>query len=252
MLYTYFDVETSGLDTMNDDVLSFSYMLADENLRVMRAETLYFWKEGVTKWSQQAYEVHGLSKEFLRQYADDYDKNLRKMYIAMSYSALVGFNSGWIGNDGLIHGFDYSICKQFLIRNGLYEPKVLEFNDVMKMAGRRIKCTALFDKLGLSRELAEAYTNVYFGEDAKAHNSAYDVVMTAMEFQAMYSAANKGIDMTYEMDSSGDSEYKLEFNDEGALLVRDAYTDEVVTIDEFKRANITMFTKMMENPAAYM
>lgn len=63
MLFTYYDTETSGIEK-DCDVLSFSYMLADENLRVERAETLYFWKEGRTKWTQDAYKVHGLSKEF--------------------------------------------------------------------------------------------------------------------------------------------------------------------------------------------
>ena len=80
MLFTYFDIETSGLES-DADVLSFAYMLATENLEVKRAETLYFWKEGVTKWSEEAYEVNGLSKEFLRQYESQYEDNLKKLFI---------------------------------------------------------------------------------------------------------------------------------------------------------------------------
>lgn len=44
MLYTVFDVETSGLER-GCDVLSFAYALTDESVGVKRAEVLYFWKE---------------------------------------------------------------------------------------------------------------------------------------------------------------------------------------------------------------
>ena len=90
MLYTVFDVETSGLER-GCDVLSFAYALTDESVGVKRAEVLYFWKEGVTQWTEEAYEINHLSKEFLRQYEADYEKNLQKMYIVLSMGHLVGF-----------------------------------------------------------------------------------------------------------------------------------------------------------------
>lgn len=45
MLFTYYDTETSGKEK-DCDVLSFSYMLADENLRVERAETFVLLERG--------------------------------------------------------------------------------------------------------------------------------------------------------------------------------------------------------------
>lgn len=112
MLFTYFDVETSGL-RVGSDVLSFSYILGTEDMNVKRAETLYFWKEGLTQWSQEAYEVNGLTKEFLREHEADYEKNIKKMYLVLSYGDLVGYNSGHINKDGVIVGFDFLLLRIF-------------------------------------------------------------------------------------------------------------------------------------------
>lgn len=189
MLYTFFDTETSGLDR-NCDILSFSYMLADEDLNVKKSDTLYFWKEGVTQWTEEAYAVNGLSKEFLRQYAGDYERNIKKMYLILSYASLVGYNSGWLDVQGVIHGFDFPKCKAFLYRNNMPEPKPLDFVDVMKLTEfkyrKRYKLQTIFDVAGLSRGMAEAFTGMYFPDKAEAHASGYDVACTALLFNKYY------------------------------------------------------------------
>ena len=253
MLFTYFDIETSGLES-DADVLSFAYMLATENLEVKRAETLYFWKEGVTKWSEEAYEVNGLSKEFLRQYETQYEDNLKKMYIVLSYADLVGYNSGYVGKDGMVHGFDFPRCQSFLIRNGLYEPKVSGFYDVMRMLGKRVKLDVAFEKYGLSPSLADTFNRVYFKTDSVSHVASYDVVRTAMLFQQLYNEQESSTSATFyeEMEQRSEDEYKLFFNSLGELMVRNLYDNTEYSINDFKEKDTSMFEKMMANPASYM
>lgn len=261
MLYTFYDVETSGLEK-GCDVLSFSYMLADENLVVKKAETLYFWKEGVTQWTEGAYAINGLSKEFLRGYADQYETNLKKMYIAMSYGDLVGYNSGYVGAEGLIKGYDFPVCKSFLLRNGLYEPTVLGFYDVMHMCGQiykhRWKLQKEFEVHGLSRELADAYMGIYFGTEGHAHESAYDVVCTAMLFQSLYEAGHISRDnqasasFLADIEERGIGEYKIAFDGNGLIVIQDTYEDVEISAADFSAQHPKLFDTMMENPSVYM
>lgn len=262
MLFTFYDVETSGLES-GCDVLSFSYMLADESLNVKRAETLYFWKEGVTKWTEDSYRIHGLSKEFLRQFEKDYDRNLRKMYIAMSYADLVGYNSGYFDAEGIVHGFDYTRCKSFLLRNGMPELTVLGMYDVMRIYKaayhpQQSKLQSIFDASGLPRALADAFTQAYFGGSGKAHESAYDVVCTALLFQKLF---NEGqvletpsviMNLDEDIEERGLNEYQLFFQADNSLAVRNTYEDTVMCLSEFQKRYPELFSKMMLNPNAYM
>lgn len=261
MLFTYFDVETSGLH-VGCDVLSFSYILGTEDMNVKRAETLYFWKEGVTQWGQEAYEVNGLSKEFLRQHEADYDKNLKKMYLVLSYGDLVGYNSGHINKEGIITGFDFPVIKDFLERNHLYTPQVLGFYDVMHIGQvvykQRLKLQTMFDKIGCSREIADAMMAVYFNRQAKAHDAAYDTVCTSMIFQKLCEEGyirpgEKGVaNLLEDVGERGLEEYRIEFDADKGMLFVDTYEGTVYTASEFLEKFPKLFDEMMANPSTYM
>ena len=190
MIYTVIDIETSGLSRENADVLSFSYALTDGK-EILAADTLYFWADGI-KWNQESYQIHGLSKEFLSQYKDDFDKNLRAMFSVIQDSILVGYNSGYIDKFGVLHGFDYQIIKNFLLRNMLDFPIPSSFVDLLKIARSREtnapnkKLQSMVDYYGVSREeIARVNNTVYPGSKAVAHNSGYDVVCTAYVLKEM-------------------------------------------------------------------
>lgn len=190
MIYTVIDIETSGLSRENADVLSFSYALTDGK-EILAADTLYFWTDGM-QWSQESYEIHGLSKEFLSQYKDDFDKNLRAMFSVIQDSILVGYNSGYIDKFGVLHGFDYQVIKNFLLRNMLDFPIPSSFVDLLKIARSREtnapnkKLQSIVDYYGVSREeIARVNNTVYPGSKAVAHNSGYDVVCTAYVLKEM-------------------------------------------------------------------
>jgi len=190
MIYTVIDIETSGLSRENADVLSFSYALTDGK-EILAADTLYFWTEGM-QWSQESYEIHGLSKEFLSQYKDDFDRNLRAMFSVVQDSVLVGYNSGYMDKFGVLHGFDYQVIKNFLLRNMLDFPIPSSFVDLLKIARSREtnapnkKLQSIVDYYGISREeIARVNNTVYPDSKAVAHNSGYDVVCTAYILKEM-------------------------------------------------------------------
>ena len=190
MIYTVIDIETSGLSRENADVLSFSYALTDGK-EILAADTLYFWTDGM-QWSQESYEIHGLSKEFLSQYKDDFDKNLRAMFSVVQDSVLVGYNSGYMDKFGVLHGFDYQVIKNFLLRNMLDFPIPSSFVDLLKIARSREtnapnkKLQSMVDYYGVSREeIARVNSTVYPGSKAVAHNSGYDVICTAYVLKEM-------------------------------------------------------------------
>lgn len=190
MIFTVIDTETSGLSRENADVLSFSYALTDGK-EILAADTLYFWSDGI-KWNQESYQTHGLSKEFLSQYKDDFDKNLRAMFSVIQDSILVGYNSGYIDKFGVLHGFDYQVIKNFLLRNMLDFPIPTSFVDLLKIARSREtnapnkKLQSMVDYYGISREeIVRVNNTVYPGSKAVAHNSGYDVVCTSYVLKEM-------------------------------------------------------------------
>lgn len=190
MIFTVIDTETSGLSRENADVLSFSYALTDGK-EILAADTLYFWSDGI-KWNQESYQIHGLSKEFLSQYKDDFDKNLRAMFSVIQDSILVGYNSGYIDKFGVLHGFDYQVIKNFLLRNMLDFPIPSSFVDLLKIARSREtnapnkKLQSMVDYYGISREeIVRVNNTVYPGSKAVAHNSGYDVVCTSYVLKEM-------------------------------------------------------------------
>lgn len=261
MLYTIFDTETSGLES-GCDVLSFAYMLTDENLDIKRAETLYYWKEGVTKWTEEAYQIHGLSKEFLRQYEADYETNLKKMYLVLSYSELVGYNSGRLNKEGLVVGFDFAVCKNFLMRNDLYEPTPLNFYDTMIMYRRIYKHqTSLqkaFDEQGLPRDLADTFMEVYYKSKAGAHDAAYDTVCTALLFNKMYVDGHLNldskppIDLLHEVDTLELEDYKIYFDELDGICFKNTTDETIMSATDFCKKYPVLFDRILANPLAYM
>lgn len=261
MLFTVGDVETSGLD-VHCSVHSFSYVLMDEWLSVKRAETLYFWKEGETKWTEEAYAVHGLSKEFLRQYEDQFEDNLKKMYIVLHMSDFVGYNSGYVGSDNLLHGFDLQVCRNFLENFGLPVPVPVGMYDVMRLImpvhKKRIKLTRAVVEWGIDPNLVQAFMVTYFKQEGRAHESSYDVICTALLFQKL--CAEGYVDVGNKMPASfkrtvedrAIEEHKIVIEDSGDITIEDIYDGTQYTLDDFSNKHPEAFKKMMENPNAYM
>lgn len=177
-MYVVFDIETTGFDSVTCDVIQFAYAMFDNNNMFVKSENLYFYYEGMS-WSQEAADQsHHLSLAFLKQYEDDFRKNILKMFSVLNRANVCGHN--------LIH-FDCPFVKRWLQRMGLpgleygvVQDTMLAYRPITKRS--RIKLTKLADMCGLTDESIKYATSIWFntGNDTYAHNAAYDVSMTAL------------------------------------------------------------------------
>lgn len=94
---TTIDIETTGYMRCaggpSDAMLSFGYIRHDEKFNILSADTLYFYKPEFNIENEGALKVHGLTREFLKQYENDFDKNLATVYSIMYMGNIVGKNS---------------------------------------------------------------------------------------------------------------------------------------------------------------
>lgn len=180
MQYTVFDTETTGLSPYSADIVQFAYITCNANLLPIRGRNYYFYKEGM-HWSKEAEAVHGLSQEFLSQFADSYSENLIHMYQVTHRATLVGHNSD---------NFDIPFVRQFLSRQGLDAPVPMQCYDTMRLwrkdYGKKPKLSALPEFLGIEEETILRMATLIFGEnsgDLRAHNACYDAAATLACFQ---------------------------------------------------------------------
>lgn len=255
MLYTVIDVETAGLNKYKDSIHSFSYVLMTSTGSILKAETLYFWKEGVTNWSQEAYEVHGLSKEFLRQYEGDFEKNLKKMAIILKRANVMGYNSGYISKEGYLAGFDLIACLEFLKKFELADSKMpvdslLDLMSVVrKVTKRNIKLSEAVEKYGISEDNIKLMTEVFFQTpNENFHSSAYDVMATVLLYLEL---AKRGViyvkGLSAEKETSG---VRYKFTED--MNIYDTVDDVVINIRDFKKLNPEMLDRMLNDPDKYI
>lgn len=176
-MYIVFDIESTGFDKANDDIIQFSYAAFDDNMQFVRAEELYYYYKGMS-WSEEAYEVHKITLEELEKHADEFKQNLVKMYAILQYNYVIGFNS---------NRFDCPFCKIWLTRMGL---PGLEFDDYLDMMleykplthRAKISLTNLCAFMNLTEDIIKKQMDIFFPtvQNRRPHDSAYDVTATSM------------------------------------------------------------------------
>lgn len=179
-MYVVIDLETTGFDKMNDDIIQFSYVAFDAQLNFVRAETMYYYYKGMS-WSEDAYKVHKIPLSELEKHADEFKQNLIKMYAILNNNFIIGYNS---------QHFDGPFAQAWLMRMGIiglnfsnHMDMMIEFKPVYKKA--RMSLVNLCNMLGFTPEKIRAQANAWLsdGQDSKelhAHDAYYDTVATAM------------------------------------------------------------------------
>lgn len=176
-MFVVYDLETTGLSEINDDIIEFAYIAFDDNCNFIQSEQLFFYHRGMS-WSEDAYKVHHISLDFLETQADKFKENLLKMYAILNHNNVVGYNN---------NHFDNPFVKTWLMRQGIRNLEFKVTQDVM-LAYRpiykksKIKLTRLSDMMGYTPELINRYMDIYFPQvgNSQAHEAAYDVVATAL------------------------------------------------------------------------
>lgn len=174
MLYNIIDLETTGLSSSVNDIVQFAFITIDHNFRIIRAKNCYMYQEGMD-WTAKAESIHHLSREFLKQYEDEFDYNLCILNTVTHRCNLVGHN---------ITGFDLPFIKGFLLKNGILAPTEGMVYDTMKIYQnvyhKRIKLVKLTEMLGITEDTILRYVSLLFKDKAGAHNAMYDTVATML------------------------------------------------------------------------
>ena len=173
MIFTTVDIETTGFNKQNNDIIQFAYMRTDEFGNFYGGETLFFYYPGTERsWSAEAEAVHGIPLSELRKHKDEFMTNCKKMWVVIYLSNAVTFNGD---------GFDLPFIKTWLERLGFPRPLEDKSFDVMKIyksRGKGGKLTKLTESMGLTTDVVRAVTEEYFGTGDQAHTAHYDSVAT--------------------------------------------------------------------------
>lgn len=180
MFTTFIDIESTGFDKHRDTVLSVGYLVMSDDLkRIIDADVMYFYQEGQTESCPQALAVHGLTKEFLKQYEGQYTRNLQKLFKIFTKASVVGHNSDF---------FDIPFIRAFLLKNGYGEVQIFQGFDTMKIYQPlfgRSSLGNIIKYLKIPEDGVKVLQNHYFkGKDIRfaKHDATYDVTATLIAF----------------------------------------------------------------------
>ncbi len=176
-MFTVFDLETTGLSSMSHDIIQFAYISYTDDCMPIRAESLYFYYPGMS-WTEEAYAVHQIPLDFLKQYADKFEENMIKMYAVLNRGNVCGHNA---------KAFDCVFAKNWLSRMGISKLEYRCIQDTMtafKPITKRskIKLIKLAELLGVTDEITARVAQSLFHDDIanQAHNAAFDTTRTGI------------------------------------------------------------------------
>mgnify|MGYP004614877031 CR=1 FL=1 len=214
MILTVVDIETTGFDKEQDDIIQFAYLQMASTGKFIRQEILYFYYPGtVHNWSKEAEEVHGIHLSSLEKYKDDFEKNCMKMWITMFKSNCVTFNGD---------RFDIPFIHSWLRRVGYpvnnitdVPIKTYDVYKIMKLHGVGCKLIKAPERLGVNPDFIPKLTSIWSGNmNTRAHLAQYDAVATWLCLLALKNKHWVSFDDT-ESDTTVTSENPLgDFNNE--------------------------------------
>lgn len=178
MIYTVFDLETTGLYDFNKiDVIQCAYIRLNNDFQPIRSECMFYYYEGMD-WSQDAENVHHISQDFLRGHKDEFFDNLKRMYINLNNSFFITFNGD---------KYDIPLATRWLNRMSSLNIESLGSYDVMKIYGkvygRNPSLIKACEKEGITPEIIQIIQNQLFGVASGSHDSTYDTVATYLLFK---------------------------------------------------------------------
>ena len=189
MILTFYDLETSGLDTTSCDVLQIAYAQFDvERFRVVRSNSFYLWEDNY-HYGDGAAAVHGIQKEFLQSLPkEEMLKKYQEIFAIFNRADVIGYNN---------IKYDDPLLSNFMRRHA--QPIILDSQqDVMDMArkylgGKPGKLVDLPAKLGIPQSLIYTWQKILFKNETKAHDATYDVASTFVCFDMINRRRASGI-----------------------------------------------------------
>jgi DNA polymerase III epsilon subunit-like protein len=180
MYYLGFDLETTGLNVMNDEPVQFAGMVFDSAGRCRRSLSFYINTDVPIQPGAQA--VHKITKEKIQ--ADGFSCALAtERYTELVWEfqpiTLFGFNAA---------NFDFPMWQNFMLKHkaGMFKhPPVIGLLDVMHMCSVEFK-TRKWPKLSVAaKTLGIAF------KDEDLHDAKADIELTWKVLECLYKKAGK-------------------------------------------------------------
>lgn len=176
-IYTYLDIETTGLSRQNDAPIQFAYLqMADNGVFLKRGA--FYINTTCSSWSQEAEGVHHISREMLKKYGVEEVRAIASIYAILKDAAVVTYN----GNS-----FDLPMINNRIQQLGITDIYTEQGFDVMVEwqkfhGGKRRRLVDLAKELGYTEAYISSVVKRLFGEDGKfrPHDARYDVVETML------------------------------------------------------------------------
>lgn len=93
MILTFLDIETTGFDFLQSDLLQLGFVRADEKGKIINAGNLYYYQPEFNVEEPGAQAVHGITRDFLVPYEQDFEKNCAALWTILQRGYIVGKNS---------------------------------------------------------------------------------------------------------------------------------------------------------------
>lgn len=199
MIFTVFDIETTGFNKMNDEILEVGYIRCDyDDCSIIHGESLYFYKPDFVL-KKEAEAIHGLTREILEPHAPEFERNIAALYTMVQDSLIAGKHSA---------AFDVPFVTKFLQRHamGMQAPVPYKHVDVETLMAShfqeysRTQLGKSTSRLGTleeympvigytEAEVSEMFVKEFPDCQRRAkHNALYDAYMTLLVFRYL---ANK-------------------------------------------------------------
>lgn len=193
VVYTVFDIETSGLER-DSDIYEFAYIRLDDEFNIIKSDVLYFYR---SKWNITAGDIHGLTKDVLEPHAKDFFKNLAAMYSTLQNTIAVGKNNMLFDNiviSNFINRYKFDVDKQkgirdFTIKASIdvqnymapYYRKYMSENGIPTNGHSKGTLEDYMKVCGFTKDILENFAianNIEVDERFRAHGAVYDTLMT--------------------------------------------------------------------------
>lgn len=194
MVVHIIDIETTGFNNVKDDILEVGYIRCDGKCKILGHGTLYFYRDSFAVESQ-AQQVHGLTRDFLKQYEGEFTMNLAALYTLMSGAIVVGKNNISF-DDPFIQKFleKYLVGVPVAVPQGEVDVQKTHIEHFRKWYEEKNGCkppsqkrgslSEYIESIGYTQEQVQELYQEMLGETdrAQAHGALYDAFMTYLVF----------------------------------------------------------------------
>lgn len=171
---------TTGVSTLSDDseILEVGYMNIDMNTKkILTYGTLYFYKP-YFRIETEAQRVHGLTRDFLKKYEGDFEKNMIALNSLIQCGCIIGKNS---------EKFDIPFIKAFIDKHmgrKFNIPNLVALAEMKKYNGGTISYSDTLAALDLQSIYKERYRKLYDKRFGIALGKGEDIQANIKEFES--------------------------------------------------------------------